>query len=166
MKSNPLKKLVKEIQLKTDKTLDELGKDLGYSGAYFRNEVSKGTNENLLVLVQTKFKDLLQGGTNYTMTAEPGKFQVTEKSLLEKQIALLEEEVSFLREKIQSNLASISDNIIVGRAENRAALEYQMMKDSKGDQKKVEILKEQINKLIHLQLTGGQIKSNSVASGK
>ncbi len=60
----------------------------------------------------------------------------------------------YLQNAVQASLNSILDNILAGRAEVRGSIDYQVMKDSKGDEKKRVALKEQINKLIHLNLTG------------
>lgn len=64
MASNDLKKIVKEIQYKTNKTLAQIAKDLGYSTAYFTDQVNKGTNEALKELLLKKFgKVELQNGS-------------------------------------------------------------------------------------------------------
>lgn len=76
-------------------------------------------------------------------------------------IESLQRNIQFLEQTVQTNLIGISDNIVVSRATIRAAIDYQLMKDSKGDEKKRVVLLEQINKLIHLQLTGGR-KDHSV----
>lgn len=115
-----------------------------------------------------------------TATVQNGSFQISvqdylesikdQKRLAEEKAKVLENQVEYLRGKvdaalsrIEPSLTGISDNIIVSRATVRAAIDYQLMKDSKGDEKKREVLMEQINKLIHLQLTGGQlVRSSSV----
>jgi hypothetical protein len=53
--SNELRKIVKEIQFKTDKTIGEIANDIGYARAYFTNQVSIGTNKNLLHLLREKY---------------------------------------------------------------------------------------------------------------
>jgi transcriptional regulator with XRE-family HTH domain len=80
----------------------------------------------------------------------------------EKYIRLLEEELENYKRKlgdavgrIETNLTFAANNVVAGRAEIRAAIDYTVMKDSQGSEKKRVVLMEQINKLIHLQLTGG-----------
>lgn len=53
--SNELKKIVKEIQFKTDKTIEEIAKDVGYARAYFTNQINIGTNKNLKKLLVEKY---------------------------------------------------------------------------------------------------------------
>jgi transcriptional regulator with XRE-family HTH domain len=94
------------------------------------------------------------GNLHHNMKVQP----INERDLL---IESLRRNIQYLEQTVQANLISISDNIIVSRATIRAAIDYQLMKDSKGDEKKRVVLLEQINKLIHLQLTGGR-KDHSV----
>jgi hypothetical protein len=67
--SNQIRQAVKEIQFKTDFTLDEIAAKLGYSPAYFRNEVSKGKSKAVLETLQTKFNELIE----QNVVAEPDK---------------------------------------------------------------------------------------------
>ena len=53
--SNELKKIVKAIQFKTDKTIAEIAKEIGYARAYFTNQVNIGTNKKLKELLLEKF---------------------------------------------------------------------------------------------------------------
>jgi hypothetical protein len=74
--SNELKKIVKEIQFRTDKTIEEIANEIGYARAYFTNQVSIGTNKNLKRLLQEKYKlDNEQSVRN----REPGYMQVNEE---------------------------------------------------------------------------------------
>lgn len=54
--SNELKKIVKDIQFRTDKTIEEIARDIGYARAYFTNQVNIGTNKNLRKLLLDKYK--------------------------------------------------------------------------------------------------------------
>ena len=85
----------------------------------------------------------------------------TDPDLTAKYIKLLERELEFLQSRIEgtlnrvdTNLVYAANNITAGRAEIRAAIDYTVMKDSQGNEKKRGALMAQINKLIHLQLTG------------
>jgi uncharacterized protein YeaO (DUF488 family) len=71
--SNELKQLVKEIQFKTDKSLGEIAKEIGYSRAYFNNEVNKGENEALLKLLQERY------GSEIEQTVLHGKIKAGHK---------------------------------------------------------------------------------------
>lgn len=53
--SNELKKLVKSIQFRTDKTIEEIAKEIGYARAYFTNQVNIGTNKKLKELLMERF---------------------------------------------------------------------------------------------------------------
>lgn len=53
--SNELKRIVKDIQFRTDKTIEEIAKDIGYARAYFTNQVNIGTNKKLKELLLKKF---------------------------------------------------------------------------------------------------------------
>jgi hypothetical protein len=50
--SNEIKKIVKKIQFKTDKTIEEIAKDIGYTRAYFTNQINIGTNKTLKSLLE------------------------------------------------------------------------------------------------------------------
>lgn len=54
--SNELKKIVKDIQFRTDKTIEEIAKEIGYARAYFTNQINIGTNKNLKKLLLEKYK--------------------------------------------------------------------------------------------------------------
>lgn len=56
--SNELKKIVKSIQFKTDKTVEEIAKDVGYARAYFTNQVNIGTNKRLKELLLEKYPEI------------------------------------------------------------------------------------------------------------
>jgi hypothetical protein len=53
--SNELKKIVKRIQFDTDKTIEEIAKEVGYARAYFTNQINIGTNKKLKDLLLEKF---------------------------------------------------------------------------------------------------------------
>lgn len=80
--SNELKKIVKEIQFKTDKTIEEIANDIGYARAYFTNQVNIGTNKNLKRLLQEKYKlDNEQNVTYAHQGGETGSMQVNEEQI-------------------------------------------------------------------------------------
>lgn len=83
-------------------------------------------------------------------------------ALLENQLKHSQEKIESRLQEFQASLTSISGNIIAGRADVRASIHYQVMKDSKGDEKKRAILMEQINKLIHQQFAEGKTDGMSV----
>lgn len=102
--------------------------------------------------------------TNEETNSEPAK------SIQDKYTKLLEEQLTWIKEQVRADLSTvktgltgISGDIIYARATQRAILEFQLMKDSKGDQKKVEFAKEQINKLIALQFEDEQMGSDVVS---
>lgn len=159
------KSLVEIVAFKAKKTQEQLAVEMGYGKTYI-SEVLSPTGKlstKFLEAFKVKYKQYLEGATIMMPLPLTSSTQMDEHT---KYVRLLEDQVAFLKQQVQASLGEISDNIIAGRAENRAALEYQVMKDSKGDQKRVEILKEQINTLIHLQLTGGEKESSSSVSGK
>lgn len=53
--SNELKRIVKDIQFRTDKTIEEIANDIGYARAYFTNQVNIGTNKKLKELLLNKY---------------------------------------------------------------------------------------------------------------
>lgn len=65
--SNELKKIVKKIQFRTDKTIEEIAKDIGYARSYFTNQVNIGTNKTLKSLLE---KYLLDNEQNVTSDAK------------------------------------------------------------------------------------------------
>jgi hypothetical protein len=111
------------------------------------------------------FEDTTQ---HHVLNAEPGAYSITDKytKLLEEQLAFLKEQIRADLSTVKTGLTGISGDITYARATQRAILEFQLMKESKGDQKKVEFAKEQINKLIYLQLTGGEQEDNESVLSK
>lgn len=67
--SNTIRSLVKEIQFKTDLTLDQIAEELEYSPAYFRNEVSKGVSRTVLEALQTKYQKIIEQNVSRETTA-------------------------------------------------------------------------------------------------
>lgn len=55
--SNELKKIVKRIQFTTDKTIEEIAKEVGYARAYFTNQINIGNNKKLKELLLEKFPE-------------------------------------------------------------------------------------------------------------
>jgi hypothetical protein len=56
--SNELKRIVKDIQFKTDKTIGQIAADIGYARAYFTNQVNIGTNKKLKELLLKKYPNI------------------------------------------------------------------------------------------------------------
>jgi transcriptional regulator with XRE-family HTH domain len=138
-----------------------------------KRKVERLSAEDLAIKLGTKKENIYkweEGATpsnpeifNRLMQWLDGKEQntnISEDPYKEKYIKSLEREVHYLEKTIQASLIGLSDNIIVNRATIRAGIQYQTMKDSKGDEKKREVLEAQINKLIALQLTGGRVTHN------
>lgn len=150
-----LEQLVKDIQYKKDWTIEQVADSIDYSRPHFAKEM-KANNPKIKARLLEEHKEILQNVSTPTEEKE---------DVNKKYVRLLEDQLDFLKQSVQTNLVSLGDNIIVNRATMRAAIDYQLMKDSKGDEKKREFLMEQINKLIHLQLTGGSKASNSSAAG-
>lgn len=76
--SNELKKIVKKIQFKTDKTIEEIANDIGYARAYFTNQVNVGTNKNLKGLLEKYLLDYEQNVMSEDISPEPPIAQVNE----------------------------------------------------------------------------------------
>jgi hypothetical protein len=167
------RQLVETVVFRTKKTQEQLAIEMGYGKTYI-SEVLSPTgklSEKFIEAFKRRYNEYLTGAIVYMPGKPPQEltdFQSDhEKSEHAKYVKLLEDQIAFLKQSVQTNLTEISGNIIAGRAEFRAvAIDYQLMKDSKGDEKKREVLMEQINKLIHLQLTGGQTKGNSSVSDR
>lgn len=94
--SNELKSIVKKIQFNTDKTIEEIAKEIGYARAYFTNQVNIGTNKKLKELLLEKFpieneQIVLNGnnkGVQTTINNENANvFETKYLALLEKTIA-------------------------------------------------------------------------------
>lgn len=71
------------------------------------------------------------------------------------EVQRLESEVEFYRTQLLISLDAVYKNVSYSRAEIRGSLEYQAMKDARGNEKKRKEIMEQINKLIALNLTEG-----------
>lgn len=71
-----------------------------------------------------------------------------------KEIRRLEKEIEYYRNEVLLSLEEVNKNVTFGRAEIRGAIEYEAIKDSKGDEKKKKAIMEQINKLIGLNQPG------------
>lgn len=84
--------------------------------------------------------------------------------LLEETLAFLKEQVRADLSTVKSGLGGIAEDITLARATQRASLDYQLLKDTKGDLKKVEEIKEKINMQIYAILTGDETKDNEQIS--
>lgn len=76
--SNELKKIVKRIQFRTDKTIEEIAKDIGYARAYFTNQVNIGTNKTLKSLLEKYLLDYEQNVLPEFKTQDPSISHVSE----------------------------------------------------------------------------------------
>jgi seryl-tRNA synthetase len=59
--TNELKKLIKDIQYRTDKTLADIAKEIGYSTAYFTDQVNKGKNDEIKERLLLKYPNKSEG---------------------------------------------------------------------------------------------------------
>jgi AraC-like DNA-binding protein len=119
MASNPIRQLIKDIQYKTDLSLDQIADRVGVSRAYFRNEVSKGTSQSILNKLQSNFNDIIeQNVPRGTLLQEPviqygngtgadlrDEIIALQKKIISQQEAekgLLQSQIAELREKVES----------------------------------------------------------------
>lgn len=58
-KPNELKQLLRLIQFKTGKTLEQIASDIEYARAYLTNEANKGNNPKLIEILKEKYKDFI-----------------------------------------------------------------------------------------------------------
>lgn len=65
MKSNDLKRLLKTIQFKTEKTIEEIAGEIGYARAYLTDQVNKGTNESIRKVLTEKYGKYLEPNVSY-----------------------------------------------------------------------------------------------------
>lgn len=69
-KDSELKRLLKLIKHKTDKTIEEVAVDIGYARAYLTSEANKGNNPILIEVLKEKYKDFITD-TLTTATTKP-----------------------------------------------------------------------------------------------
>lgn len=58
-KPDELKQLLRLIQFKTGKTLEQIASDIEYARAYLTNEANKGNNPKLIEILKEKYKDFI-----------------------------------------------------------------------------------------------------------
>jgi transcriptional regulator with XRE-family HTH domain len=161
MESNELEILIEEIQFRKKLSLEEIAKRIGYSRPYLNKEKIKGNNPSMVKRLRKEFPEILQNVPSATMATKPPKDETDDYK--DKYLKSLEQQLHFLKQQVQANLIEISGNVMAGRAENRAAIHYQVMKDSRGDEKKRVALMEQINRLIADQLSEAVRADNSLS---
>lgn len=137
--SNELKELVKRIQFDTDKTLHEIAEEIGYSRAYFTNQVNKGTNEELKALLLEKFN--LEN--EQIVSPEIERFDLkkaTKEDLLimiigekETRIQTAEGWASKFFDLIKSNLTGLTTHQALLSAQVMTILEREIDKEAKGN---------------------------------
>jgi hypothetical protein len=71
--SNEAQILLKEIQFKTGKTLEDIAKDIGYSRPYLNNVKLKGAGEKVIGLLKEKYKGILQN-VSYEINEDPAPY--------------------------------------------------------------------------------------------
>lgn len=113
--SNPIRKLVKDIQYKTDFTLDQIAEKLGYSPAYFRNEVSKGKSKSVLESIQTKFNDIIEQNVSREIELKDPQTQYKANGgpipdYRDEVIKLLKEQNETLKMRVNSDLVKLKEN--------------------------------------------------------
>lgn len=195
--SNELKQIVKNIQFKTDKTIEEIAKDLGYTRAYFTNQVNIGTNESLKNLLLDKYKEEIEHNiirepqVDYIIKDNSGQYHFIEvktasgkvikvkpdnlsdmavlNAFLEERDRVLEErnrviekietqsqaqidELKKDKEELTHKLNSILERIYGGQqlalAYQKAWVDYEAERASKGDQKKKKEIQYKMGKLV------------------
>lgn len=119
MKSNPIKKLVKEIRFKTDMNLNQIAEAVGYNKAYFRNAVSGGKSPAVLKRLQTKFNDIID------QNATPDSIEVSSEA--GEEIGKIHEQLIFLKASVRILGMNISELLAAknGLSVTKAALELE-----------------------------------------
>lgn len=117
--SNELKKIVKAIQFKTDKTIEEIATEIGYARAYFTNQINIGTNKKLKQLLLEKFPLEKEQNVLYSNNQQPsfvkedpaeyntGLHTDDLKITLKEYINDLREDKKSLQRTIDTNLAAM-----------------------------------------------------------
>lgn len=82
------------------------------------------------------------------------------------EIERLEREVAFYRREVLTSLDKVYRNVTYSRAEIRGSIEYQAIKDARGNEDTRKGIMAQINKLIELNLIGDVVVGNSFGAGK
>lgn len=147
--SNEIKQLVKKIKFLTDKTVEEIGKSIGYSREYFTQEVNKGVNEEI--------KRLL---TDYLAQVDDGTFG--EKKATEPEI------LQYLK-SIDANLTDTKSNVLYNQAIGKATLRFLALKEAEKhediDAKFLELIRSQAAEVDDILLAIRQARSKAIHNG-
>lgn len=127
---NDLQKIVREIQYRTNKTLDEIAVDIDYRRAYFNDQVNKGDNDSIKALLLKKYRKHLKdyfGDTesedNILQEDDPGfGLPVTDKRVID-MLASKQRTIEILArqvEKMQDKITDLESGGGGGKAERRS----------------------------------------------
>lgn len=137
--SNELKDLVKKIQFDTDKTLQEIAEEIGYSRAYFTNQINKGSNDELKALLLEKFnlenEQKVLHETEHFDLKKASKEDLLIMIISEKdtRIQTAEGWASKFFDLIKSNLTGLSTHQALLSAQVMTILEREIDKEAKGN---------------------------------
>lgn len=92
----------------------------------------------------------------FSITETPNGYQNKYIKILEEQLEDYKNRVFRILQRMEPNLAATLENTVYARAEVRGAIEYQVMKDAKNNEKMRAKLMEQINTLIQMNLPEGR----------
>ncbi len=121
--SNQLRDLIKEIQFKTDKTLEIIAKEIGYSRAYLTNQISKGRNDRLKAILSNKYeleiKQKVSDETNHSpVTASPANLY--ERLIAEKEARVKRAEAE--ADRYARLMEQYLSDLLISSKENREDL--------------------------------------------
>lgn len=80
MKHNDLKRLLKTIQFRTEKTIEEIAGEIGYARAYLTDQVNKGNNETIRKILTEKYGKYLEQSVSYNTPTKSLEAQGGQKS--------------------------------------------------------------------------------------
>lgn len=107
--TNELKQIVKDIEYFTDKKMRVIAKNIGYTRAYFNDQVNKGKNDNLLSILKEKYgKEIKQGVRNSPLFKEMLKEEMQQvKENLSKLSEDIGQPVGLHKEQVSSSSSSL-----------------------------------------------------------
>jgi hypothetical protein len=126
--SNEIDNIIKKVQYKTGKSLDDIAKDIGYSRPHLSKEKKKGDNEHLLQVLKTKYYNILQEVPQETSGTVPAKDL----------IQVLKDQNEFLRRNFELSLISIVEGQQQNGIQLKALTWYSALVANKGDQAKAD----------------------------
>jgi hypothetical protein len=154
--ANELKRLVKEIQYREDKTLKAIAESIGYSTAYFTDQINKGSNQEIKERLQRLVNEpnkieqnVPRETTKHSMkdSKEPSENPIGAKAATysDRYIKLLEETVKEKKDQLKELQARLDE--LAGRQADFLA--------------KVEGSIARYEHLVHTQLQNAQQESDS-----